>query len=61
MPKYRKKNTRKMPCEICGANCNVSHRVDCKWAYLPRPTNKAIVKRMSIIEKIKTIIQIIKL
>ncbi len=56
----RKPNSRKTPCEECGCNTGVRHRVACKWAYLPRPTIKAQVKRLTPKEKLQIIINVIK-
>ncbi len=56
---YRiKKNTRKAPCEVCGVKTSANHHVSCQWAYIPRDSNKARVKRMSDKERLG-LIQII--
>lgn len=61
--KRPKKNTRKAPCEVCGAKTGSQHSKKCHWAYIARPTEKARGKGFKITarEKLQTIKQIIKL
>lgn len=56
-----KTHSRKHPCELCGVNTGSKHNKACKWAYIPRDSNKARKNKVTLRDKVKNIIQILKL